>query len=224
MLLPEIMVTIEQIGLHPEGGDQYLAVTARSSEAEICRHDFRFAPDLLIDIEPQWMLEKAVPRHNGETIKRGPADAQRLDEQERKLATYAQRLYGFLFGEEGQEFKSFLRYNDSYRQQARLTLALHGNAAALWRLPWEYLHDGEDFLVLHGRFLLSRVPHGLGELQPPSAPLPLRILVVIAAPDDQKPLDTEEEIGVIQAALDEAVRDRRVQVEYLERRTMLKFA
>jgi hypothetical protein len=43
MLPPEIMVTIEQIGLHPEGGDQYLAVTARSSGAEICRNRFRFA-------------------------------------------------------------------------------------------------------------------------------------------------------------------------------------
>jgi tetratricopeptide (TPR) repeat protein len=220
MLPPEIIVTIEQVGPHPDGGDQYLAVTTRSNRAEICRHTFRFVPDLLIDIEPQWMLEKAVPRHHGETIKRGPADAGRLDEQERKLATYGQRLYGFLFGQEGQEFKSFLRFNDSYRQQARLTLALHGNAAALWRLPWEYLHDGEDFLVLHGRFLLSRVPHGLGQLQPPPAPLPLRILVVIAAPDDQKPLDTEEEIGVIQAALDEAVRTGRVQVEYLDDATL----
>ena len=169
MLPPEIIVTIEQVGPYPEGGNQYLAVTARSNGTEICRNVFRFAPDLLIDIEPQWMLEKAVPRHHGETIKRGPANAGRLDEQEKKLATYGHRLYGFLFGEEGQVFKSFLRYNDSYRRQARLTLALHGNAAALWRLPWEYLHDGHDFLVLHGRFLLSRVPHGLGQLQPPSA-------------------------------------------------------
>jgi CHAT domain-containing protein len=74
--------------------------------------------------------------------------------------------------------------------------------------------------VLHGRFLLSRVPHGLAEMQPPPAPLPLRILVVIAAPDDQKPLDTEEEIGVIQTAMDEAVRAGRVQVEYLDDATL----
>jgi hypothetical protein len=219
MLPPEIIVTIEQVGPHPDGGDQYLAVTARSNGAEICRNLFHFAPDLLIDIEPQWMLEKAVPRYNGETVKRGPADAGRLDEQERKLATYGHRLYGFLFGD-GQKLKSFLEFNDSYRRQARLTLALHDNAAALWRLPWEYLHDGRDFLVLHGRFLLSRVPHGLGQMQPPPAPLPLRILVVIAAPDDQKSLDTEEEIGVIQAALDEAVRTGRVQVEYLDDATL----
>jgi len=219
MLPPEIIVTVEQVGAHPEGGDQYLAVATRSNGAEICRNTFRFQPDLLVDIEPQWMLEKAVPRYNGETVKRGPANARRLTDEEAKLAAYGQRLYSFLFGD-GQKLKAFLEFNDSYRDQARLTLALHGNAAALWRLPWEYLHDGQDFLVLHGRFLLSRVPHGLGQMQPPPAPLPLRILVVIAAPDDQKPLDTEEEIGVIQAALDEAVRTGRVQVEYLDDATL----
>jgi hypothetical protein len=219
MLPPEMIVTIERIGPHPDGGDQYLAVTTRSSGAEICRHLFRYDPDLLIDFEPQWMLEKAVPRYNGEWIKRGPGNATRLDEEEEKLATYGQRLYGFLFGD-GEDLNAFLRFNDSYRRQARLTLAMHGNAAALWRLPWEYLHDGHDFLALHGRFLLSRVPHGLGQMDPPPAPLPLRILVIIAAPDDQKPLDTEEEIGVIQAALDEAVRAGRVRVEYLDDATL----
>jgi CHAT domain-containing protein len=57
-------------------------------------------------------------------------------------------------------------------------------------------------------------------LDPPPAPLPLRILVVIAAPDDQKSLATEEENGLIQAALDEAVRDHRVQVAYLDDATL----
>ncbi len=219
MLPPEMIVTIERIGPHPDGGDQYLAVTTRSNSAEICRNLFCFQPDLLVDLEPQWMLEKAVPRHSGETIKRGPGNAKRLDKEEKDLATYGQRLYGFLFGD-GEKLKSFLEFNDSYRRQARLTLAMHGNASALWRLPWEYLHDGHDFLALYGRFLLSRVPHGLGQMQPPPAPLPLRILLIVAAPDDQKPLDTEEEIGVIQAALDEAVRAGRVRVEYLDDATL----
>jgi hypothetical protein len=34
------------------------------------------------------MLKKAVPRHAGETVKRGPADATRLKDQEKKLAEY----------------------------------------------------------------------------------------------------------------------------------------
>jgi hypothetical protein len=154
-LPPEITVTIEQVGPHPEGGEQYLVVTKRSGGEEIGRNLFRYAGGLLVDLEPQWMLDKAVPRHSGEALKRGPADAGRLDAEEGKLAEYGRRLYGFLFGD-GQAFEAFLRFNDAYARQARLTLAMHANAAALWRLPWEYLHDGHDFLALHGRFLLSR--------------------------------------------------------------------
>ena len=44
--------------------------------------------------------------------------------------------------------------------------------------------------------------------------------MVVSAPDDQRPLDTEEEIGVIQRALDEATRAGRVEVEYLDDATL----
>ena len=135
------------------------------------------------------MLEKAVPRHAGETVKRGSADATRLEDQEKKLTQYGQRLYDLMFGD-GADLRSFLKFNDPYQPQARLTLALHGNAATLWRLPWEYLHDEKDFMALTGRLLLSRVLHGLGRLNPAAAAPPLRILVVVSAPDDQRPLDT----------------------------------
>ena len=218
-LPPTLTVTIEHIGTDAGGGAQYLAKVLRANDAEICRHTFTFRDDTLVDIEPQWMLEKAVPRHVGEWVKRGPADAARTDTEVGKLAAYGQRLYGFLFGD-GRELEAFFKYNDAYRDRAQLTLALHANAAALWKLPWEYLHDGRDFLALHGRFLLHRMPYGLGQLQPDAAPLPLRVLVVIAAPDDLNPLDTEEEIGVIQEALDEAVRTGRVQVHYLDDATL----
>lgn len=218
-LPPEITVTIEKVGEDAENGAAYLVKACRANDAEICRNTFHFRDDLLIDIEPQWMLEKAVPRHAGEAVKRGPADATRNAEVEAQLARYGQRLYGFLF-DDGADLAAFFKYNDAYRGQARLTLALHENAAALWRLPWEYLHDGDDFLALHGRLLLSRTPYGLGQLEPPPAPLPLRLLVIISSPENAPDLDTEEEIGVIQEALDEAQREGRVEVHYLDDATL----
>jgi tetratricopeptide (TPR) repeat protein len=217
-LPPEITVTIEKVGEDAENGAAYLVKACRANDAEICRNTFHFRDDLLIDIEPQWMLEKAVPRHAGEAVKRGPADAARNPEVVEKLARYGQRLYGFLFGD-GERLKTFLEFNDNYRR-ARLTLALHENAAALWRLPWEYLHDGDAFLALHGRLLLSRTPYGLGQLEPSPAPLPLRLLVIISSPEDVPDLDTEEEIGVIQEALDAAQREGRVEVHYLDDATL----
>ncbi len=44
--------------------------------------------------------------------------------------------------------------------------------------------------------------------------------MVVAAPDDQRPLDTEEEIRLIQESLAEAVQAGRVQVDYLDDATL----
>jgi len=214
-LPPELTISIEQV---KDG--EYFAKVLRPNGEEICRNTFNFDPGLLVDIEPQWMLEKAIPRNASEWAKRGPADVARDTEQDKKLADYGLRMYQFLFGAEAADWKAFLKFNDSYRQQARVTLSLHKNAAALWQLPWEYLHDGQDFLALNGRFWLTRKPYGLGDLNPAPAGLPIRLLVVVSAPDDQQPLDSEEEIGVIQQALDEAVRAGRLQVQYLDDATL----
>jgi tetratricopeptide (TPR) repeat protein len=207
-----LTVTVQQTD---PASDQYLAVTAQANGREICRHTFTFDPDRLVDLEPQWLLEKATPRHaydpaRGETTAAG--------QQQKKIAeleAYGRRLYAYLFGD-GQRLANFLEFNADPRAPLSLTLAMHPNAAPLWRLPWEYLHDGREFWGLTGRFHLNRQPAGLGDLTPEPVPLPLRLLVVVSAPDDQHELDTEEEIGVLQEALDEALRQGRVQVEYVD--------
>jgi len=214
-LPPELTISIERMA-----ENQYLAKVLRPNGQEICSNTFSFSPGLLVDIEPQWMLEKAVPRNAAEWAKRGPADAARDPEQDKKLADYGQRLYQFLFGAEAADWKAFLKFNDAYRREARVTLALHADAAALWQLPWEYLHDGQDFLALNGRFWLTRSPYGLARLTPEPAALPIRLLVIVSAPDDQAALDTEEEIAAIQQALDEATREGRIQVQYLDDATL----
>ena len=135
------------------------------------------------------------------------------------LIDYGQRLYGYLFGD-GAKLRGFFEFNDAYRSEARLTLRLHPEAAALWSLPWEYLHDGTDFLGLNGRLLVHRMPHGLAELHPPESAPPLRILVIIAAPDDQAELDVERELAVMQEALDDLRRAGQVQVDYLDDATL----
>ena len=184
-LPPELTITIEAIGK-----TRFLAKVTCPNGDEICQHRFSFKPGLLVDIEPQWMLEKAIPRNVSEWTKRGPADVVRDTEQSAKLATYGQRLYQFLFGKKATAWKSFLNHNDIYRREARATISLHKNAALLWQLSWEYLHDGDDFLALNGRLWLTRKPYGLDDLNPRRASPPIRLLVVVSSPDDQDPLDT----------------------------------
>ena len=219
-LPPELIVTIRRTNPEDKAATPaYLAVTTRANGAEVCSHSFELPANLLVDLEPQWVLDKAVPREFLDPAKGDSSRRARQQKEIDKLAQYGRRLYGLLFGD-GQKLQAFLEFNDAYRREARLTLAMHGNAAALWRLPWEYLHDDAGFLALGGRFLLSRWPYGLAELDPPPADLPLRILVVVSAPEDQRALDSEEEIGAIQQALDEAVREERVQVQYLDDATL----
>lgn len=200
--------------------NQYLAVTQQANGREICRHTFTFDPDKLVDLEPQWLLEKARPRHAYDPARGDETSpAEQLQKKIAELEEYGRRLYAYLFGD-GQRLANFLEFNADPRAPLALTLAMHPNAAPLWRLPWEYLHDGREFWGLTGRFHLNRQPAGLGELTPEPVPLPLRLLVIVSAPDDQQELDTEEEIGVLQEALDEALRQGRVQVEYADDATL----
>ncbi|MBE2225384.1 MAG: CHAT domain-containing protein, partial [Anaerolineae bacterium] len=227
MTPPTLTITIKRVGradsseTHLAGASHlYEATLSRAdTSAEICTNTFTFNPDLLIDMEPQWMLDKAVPRSIHDSLRSDQTVADYQQEQTAKLAEYGQRLYSFLFGD-GTELQSFLKYNDAYAQSAHLTLALHSSAAQLWRLPWEYIHDGRDFLALHGKFQLSRRPYELGTLERSPIQLPLRLLIIISSPDDAAELNTEKEISAIQEALDDAQRDGLIQTEYLEDATL----
>ena len=210
-LPPELRVEIRKVS------DQYLAVTARANGGEVCSNTFTHNPDKLIHIEPQWMLERGT-RTLGEAMKTDEATADRPPD-DKLLIDYGQRLYAYLFGD-GAKLHSFFEFNDAYRSEARLTLRLHPEAAALWSLPWEYLHDGTEFLSLNGRLLVHRMPHGMAGLKPPEGTPPLRILVIIASPDNQAELDVERELAVMQDALDDLRRNNLVQVDYLDDATL----
>jgi tetratricopeptide (TPR) repeat protein len=90
-------------------------------------------------------------------------------------------------------------------------------ARPLLNLPWEYLHDGHDFLALNWRTPLSRLAWNL-----PAQPLeplaePLRLLVLIAAPlglGQDQVLNTAREEDIILGATAAARRAGRLEVEF----------
>ena len=99
---------------------------------------------------------------------------------------------------------------------------MHPEAAPLWSVPWEYIHEGKEALAITGRYLISRIPWGIREIPVPKTPMPppLRILVLISSPYDQPELNTEREIEAIQDALDDAQVKRIVKVDFLEEATL----
>ena len=97
---------------------------------------------------------------------------------------------------------------------------LSKGADLLWHIPWEYLHDGDEFLALSGRAYLTRKPIGLGELAAIKNPQPLRLLVVVSSPNRVPELNSEKEIGVIQKAVDSARLNGWLEIDYLETATL----
>ena len=90
--------------------------------------------------------------------------------------------------------------------------------ARLAGLPWEYLyrHDTHEFLSLSVRTPLVRYL----EVPRPAEPLPLeqplRILFVLASPQDQPPLRVEEEKESINRALEQQRQAGKIEFEFVE--------
>ena len=100
----------------------------------------------------------------------------------------------------------------------RISLQFDDNAQRLATLPWEFLHDGEDFLVARRNTLLLRLPSKMKRVH--SAPLEsvLRMLVVISAPNDPScaPLDTEKERDRILQAVDKLYVQQKMEVDFTD--------
>ncbi len=207
--LPEIRIEVHKLG------HEFFAVTKAEDGREICTNHFEHNPTGLTHMGPLWLLERGML---------GPAEMSRVSAglvgraSQGQVALYGRRLYDYLFGN-GRQLRKFLKDNLP-DVPIHLRLSIHADAAALWRLPWEYLHDGADFVCLTGHMQLSRLPQGLPLLTPAALPLPLRLLIVFAGPADQEHLDVEHELDVVMEALHQSMDAGLVQVKVLNDATL----
>jgi len=207
--LPEIHVEVHKLG------NEFFAVAKTGDGREICTNRFEHNPTGLTHLGPLWLLERGML---------GPAEMQRVGAahvgraSQGQVALYGRRLYDYLFGN-GKQFRKFLK--DALADASvHLRLSIHAEAASLWRLPWEYMHDGVDFVCLTGQLQLTRLPQGIPFVMPAAVPLPLRLLVAVASPLDQEPLDVENELAVIMEALRDGMDSGLVQVQILNDTTL----
>ena len=132
---------------------------------------------------------------------------------------FGKELYNKVFtGKVGEYFKNYLEEAQDNDMGLRICLRFDESAQEIAVLPWEFLHDGSDFLVTNRNTLISRLPSGIKKIK--KAPLEsiLRMLVVISSPDDPKvaPLNTELEQEVILEAVDKLQRDHKMEVDFTE--------
>lgn len=135
-------------------------------------------------------------------------------------AEFGQRLYRAVFsGPVRDIYVSALHDAEQGDYGLRVQLRLR-DAPALAGLPWEYLHDGRDFLALSATTPLVRY-HELPD--PPRrmlTELPLRILVTISSPTDLPPLDVMSEEQNVRKSLASLTNKGDVQLNFTSDATL----
>jgi tetratricopeptide (TPR) repeat protein len=132
---------------------------------------------------------------------------------------FGKELYNKVFtGKLGEYFKKSLEEAQDNDMGLRICLRFDESAQEIAVLPWEFLHDGSDFLVTSRNTLISRLPSGIKKIKKAPMESILRMLVVISSPDDPRvaPLNTELEQEVILEAVDKLQRDHKMEVDFTE--------
>ncbi|MBP8000926.1 MAG: SUMF1/EgtB/PvdO family nonheme iron enzyme [Chloroflexi bacterium] len=143
----------------------------------------------------------------GQQFPRGYLDAAALPTLSLSLTTNylsaGQRLWQWLMADEGLRL-SWAKLSGQTPQR-RIRLRLDATAPELHILPWELLHDGSAFLAAGINTPFSRYLAGPWRPQPAISETPIRVLAVIANPDNLDkyqlhPVDGEKEWALLTAA------------------------
>ncbi len=122
------------------------------------------------------------------------------------------------FGELGRHFNERLEGVRNNGSGLRISLRCDEGVPEIAALPWEYLHNGEDFLITRRNVLISRLPPEIRKTELSPLESVLRMLVIISAPDDPRisPLNTEKEQEIILEAVDRLQKDQKIKVDFTE--------
>jgi hypothetical protein len=132
---------------------------------------------------------------------------------------FGRDLYNKVFaGEVGEYFNKCFEEAHKRGEGLRLCLRCDESALELAALPWEFLHNGNDFLITNRGILISRFPVGVNKVKSNPLDSILRMLVVISSPNDPgvAPLNTELEQEVILEAVDKLQREHKIEVDFTE--------
>lgn len=132
---------------------------------------------------------------------------------------FGKMLYSAVFsGELGEYFNKHFSEAQDNNHGFRISLRFADNIPEIAALPWEYLHDREDFLVARRSILLSRLPPEVKKTETQPLNSILRMLVIISGPDDLRvsPLNTEKEQEIILEAVDKLQREQKIKVDFTE--------
>ena len=148
--------------------------------------------------------------------KRGPAETVKAKE-------FGGALFTAIFGDTGMwgVLRSSIEKTDSQGKGLRIRLRL-SEVPELSELPWEYLFNQQEnaFYTLSTETPIIRYLDMPKSIEPLGVEMPLKILVVIASPTDQAPLDVDAEWDKVNESLKALIDEGTVVVEKLENATL----
>lgn len=133
---------------------------------------------------------------------------------------FGRQLFGSVFaGDVKSLYANSMQTAASQGAGLRISLRLN-DVPELADLPWELLHDGEDFVLLSTQRTLVRFLELPRPLSPLAVKPPLRILTIISNPSDYEPLDLEAEWQHLNEALAESTNPGFFELDLLPRASL----
>lgn len=215
--LPFIAVNISQPG---DKGEFHIAVSDAKTKQVILTNRLKEDRSAF-----EYLYNSRLIEGSGKNVALVNDDLSATAKRERlqDMIRYGQRLYQDLFGHDD-TLKQYMKKHAHFAKGACIVLRLFDTASELWNIPWEYIHDGTEFLGLNPKFPILRYLVDTKPVRPmpnlTDLPNPLRILFVISNPRNAQPLNVEAEINRIQRAIKPASDKRLIEIEYVEQATL----
>jgi len=208
-----------QITRSPEASPYRYRASILEDGNVVANNDFELRQDLKLS-QMLESIEKKVTESPEEPEKhKENAEAREEKEREEPHVEFGKMLYSMVFsGQLGDYFNKSIKEAQENGGGLRISLRFGEDVPEISALPWEYLHDDEDFLVRRRNILISRLLAGVKKKKLEPLDSVLRMLVIISGPDDPRisPLNTEKEQEIILEAVDKLQRDQKIKVDFTE--------
>jgi tetratricopeptide (TPR) repeat protein len=129
---------------------------------------------------------------------------------------FGKHIFNLVFGD---GIKAYYDQCLKKDQPLRIRIRIDETAKELNEIPWEFLHDGENFLVTQSETLISRLPLNVEKKKKDKLDQAISMLVVISSPmnlPEHMVLNTEKEQEVILEALDKLHRERKLDIDFVD--------
>jgi tetratricopeptide (TPR) repeat protein len=188
-------------------------------ENVVVSNDFELRQDLRLSQMLDRIEKKVIKSPEKPETQKEKAELLEEDEREKPHIEFGKMLYSKVFsGQLGEYFNNSVKGVQENGNGLRISLRFGEDVPEISALPWEYLHDDEDFLIRRRNLLISRLPAGVKKKNLEPLDSVLRMLVIISGPDDPRIslLNTEKEQEIILEAVDKLQRDQKIKVDFTE--------